>query len=65
MMEAENKRKGGFAVPKIDAAVGIRVTKDLKARLERQAKQERKSVSALIVQVMEDYLASRGNGKRQ
>ena len=52
-------------MPKIDAAIGIRVTKDLKARLEKQAKIEMKSVSALIVQVMEEYLTSKGNGKPQ
>ena len=52
-------------MPKIDAAIGIRVTKDLKARLEKQAKSEMKSVSALIVQVMEGYLTSKGNGKPQ
>ena len=51
-------------MPKIDAQLGIRVTKDLKARLERQAKSEMKSVSALVVQVMEDYLSSKGNGKQ-
>ena len=44
-------------MPKIDAQLGIRVTKDLKARLERQAKREMKSVSALIVGGMEAYLA--------
>ena len=52
-------------MPKIDAAIGIRVTKDLKARLEKQAKSEMKSVSTLIVQVMEEYLTSKGNGKPQ
>lgn len=52
-------------MPKIDSAIGIRVTKDLKARLEKQAKSERKSVSALIICVMEDYLQSKGNGKRE
>ena len=52
-------------MPKIDAAIGIRVTKDLKARLEKQAKSEMKSVSALIVQVREEYLTSKGNGKPQ
>lgn len=49
-------------MPKIDAQVGIRVTKDLKSRLERQARSEMKSVSALIVGVMEEYLASREKG---
>lgn len=52
-------------MPKIDAQLGIRVTKDLKARLEQQARGEMKSVSALVVQVMEDYLASKGNGKKE
>ena len=52
-------------MPKIDAQLGIRVTKDLKARLEQQARSERKSVSALIVQTMEAYLASQGNGKKE
>ena len=52
-------------MPKIDAAIGIRVTKDLNARLEKQAKSEMKSVFALIVQVMEEYLTSKGNGKPQ
>ena len=52
-------------MPKIDAAIGIRVTKDLKARLERQAKSEMKSVSALIIQVMEDYLSQKGLGRAE
>ncbi len=43
---------------KIDAQLGIRVTKDLKNRLEQQARKEMSSVSALVVRVMEDYLAS-------
>lgn len=49
-------------MPKIDAQLGIRVTKDLKARLTAQAKSEMKSVSALVVQVVEDYLTSKENG---
>ena len=60
-----NDKKGGLTMPKIDAQLGIRGTKDLKGRLEKQARSEMKSVSALIVQVMEDYLASNGNGKEQ
>ena len=48
---------------KIDAQLGIRVTKDLKSRLERQARSEKSSVSALIVRVMEEYLSSKGKGK--
>lgn len=51
-------------MPKIDAQLGIRVTKDLKTRLEQQARSEMSSVSALIVRVMEDYLESKGNGKK-
>ena len=51
-------------MPKIDAQLGIRVTKDLKARLTAQARIEMKSVSTLVVQVMEAYLESVGNGKK-
>ena len=50
-------------MPKIDAQLGIRVTKDLKARLEQQARSEKSSVSALIVRVMEEYLSSKEKGK--
>ena len=50
-------------MPKIDAQLGIRVTKDLKVRLEQQARSEMCSVSALIVRVMEEYLSSKGKGK--
>ncbi len=57
-----NEAKGGTTMPKIDAQLGIRVTKDLKARLTAQAKSEMKSVSALVVQVMEEYLKSKGSG---
>ena len=52
-------------MPKIDAQLGIRVTKDLKSRLERQAKREMKSVSALVVRVMEDYLAARESEEQE
>ena len=51
-------------MPKIDAQLGIRVTKDLKTRLEQQARSEKSSVSALSVRVMEEYLASKGNGTK-
>lgn len=51
-------------MPKIDAQLGIRVTKDLKTRLEQQARSEMSSVSALIVRVMEEYLEQNGNGKK-
>ncbi len=50
-------------MPKIDAQLGIRVTKDLKARLTAQAKCEMKSVSALVVEVMEAYLESKASEK--
>ena len=50
-------------MPKIDAQLGIRVTKDLKDRLTAQAKSEMKSVSALVVEVMEAYLESKANQK--
>lgn len=58
------KPEGGMRMPKIDAQLGIRVTKDLKSRLEQQARREMSSVSALIVRVMEEYLQSKGNGKQ-
>lgn len=60
-----NGREGVKIMPKIDAQLGIRVTKGLKARLTAQARSEMKSVSALVVQVMEAYLESVGNGKKE
>ena len=60
-----NGPKGVIVMPKIDAQLGIRVTKDLKARLTAQARSEMKSVSTLVVQVMEAYLESKGNGKKE
>ena len=41
---------------KTDAQIGIRVTSQFKARLERQAERERRSVSNLVLKVMEEYL---------
>ena len=41
---------------KTQTQIGIRVTNDVKARLERQADKERRSVSNLILKVMEEYL---------
>ena len=52
-------------MPKIDAAIGTRVTKDLKARLEQQAKREKRTVTALIVQAVEDYLSVREDGRQR
>ena len=63
-MKRYNRGKGVIAMPKIDAQLGIRVTRDLKERLTAQAKSERKSVSTLAVQVLEAYLESAGNGKK-
>ena len=59
-----NEAKGGNTMPKIDAQLGIRLTKDLKARLTAQAKSEMKSVSTLVVQLVEEYLESQGDGKK-
>ena len=56
--------KGVIIMSKIDAHLGVRLTKDLKARLTAQAKSEMKSVSTLVVQVVEAYLESVGNGKK-
>lgn len=42
--------------PKTDAQISCRTTQAFKERLERQAAKERRSVSNLILKVMEDYL---------
>ncbi|WP_158579218.1 hypothetical protein [Pseudoflavonifractor sp. AF19-9AC] len=41
---------------KTDTQIGVRVTKEFKEQLEAQAQKERRSVSNLILKVMEDYL---------
>lgn len=41
---------------KTDTQIGIRTTSEFKARLEVQAQKERRSVSNLILKVMEEYL---------
>lgn len=41
---------------KTDTQIGIRLTKEFKERLEVQAQKERRSVSNLILKVMEEYL---------
>ena len=43
---------------KTDTQISVRITNELKARLERQAEKERRSVSNLIIKVMEEYLDS-------
>ena len=40
---------------KTDTQVSLRVTSQFKARLERQAERERRSVSNLILKVREEY----------
>ena len=46
-------------MPKYDALVSFRTTKQFKARLEAQARSERMSVSQMVVRAMEAYLAGR------
>lgn len=41
---------------KTDAQIGIRVTSELKARIEAQAQREHRNSSNLIIKVMEEYL---------
>ena len=41
---------------KTNAYIGIRLTDEFKLRLEAQAQKERRSVSNLILKVMEEYL---------
>lgn len=41
---------------KTDAQIGIRVTREFKEALEVQARKERRTVSNLIIKVMEEYL---------
>lgn len=41
---------------KTDTQIGVRVTSEFKAKLEAQARKERRSVSNLILKVMEEYL---------
>ena len=41
---------------KTDTQISFRVTSEFKDLLEAQAKKERRSVSNLILQVMEEYL---------
>ena len=41
---------------KTDTQIGFRVTNEFKARLEAQARRERRPVSNLILKVLEDYL---------
>ena len=45
---------------KSDTQISMRVTNEFKTRLEQQAEKERRSVSNLIIKVMEEYLDSQG-----
>ena len=44
---------------KADSQVSFRVPREWKEKLEQQARRERRSVSSLILKVMEDYLESK------
>lgn len=44
---------------KTDTQIGVRVTSEFKAKLEAQARKERRSVSNLILKVMEEYLEAK------
>lgn len=46
---------------KTETQIGIRVTNEFKARLEAQAQKERRSVSNLVLKVMEEYLEQQEN----
>ncbi len=50
--------KGGLYMAKSNAQIGLRLAGGLKEKIERQAKKERRSVSSLIIKVMEEYLES-------
>ena len=41
---------------KTDTQIGFRATSEFKARLEAQAQRERRPLSNLITQVLEEYL---------
>ena len=45
---------------KSDAQISLRLSKKLKEELTAQAKRERRSVTALILRVMEEYLKNSG-----
>ena len=49
---------------KTDTQISIRVTNEFKDRLEKQAERERRSVSNLILKVMEEYLEQQEQDSR-
>ena len=48
---------------KSDDQISLRLSKKLKEELTAQAKRERRSVTALILRVMEEYLKNRESEK--
>ena len=48
---------------KSDSQISLRLSKKLKGELTAQAKRERRSVTALILRVMEEYLKNRESEK--
>ncbi len=50
---------------KTDVIITMRATSEFKARLEAQAEKERRSVSNLILKVMEEYLEQHENQENQ
>ena len=50
-----------ICVAKTETQISIRMTNEFKARLEAQAQKERRSVSNLILKVMEKYLEQQEN----
>ena len=58
-----DRKKGGDPVAKSDAQICLRLPKQLKEELTAQAKRERRSVTALILRVMEEYLKNRESEK--
>lgn len=45
---------------KTDAQIGLRVTSELKKQIEEQARKEHRSVSNLILKIVEEYLEAQG-----
>ena len=48
--------KWGGAMSKNEAQIGVRTTVELKKRLEVQAKKEKRTLSNLIIKILEEYL---------
>ena len=52
-----NDKKGGFRMPNYDSLVSFRAPKELKQALEEQARKERRTVSSLMMEAAQRYLA--------